>query len=521
MTAFMTTVAPMGWTLGRWVQVGEHVWEEQKADGSSHQFEVVYGPPTPGSSTLRLRHAGGTEVMLVGGTVQVFCQGHYMGEYLGYWEGEPQGPPPPLPGASPMAYPMAADEGFQKCAPTPQRRMSNTSEQNFQHSAPPPGQRGSFQIQQQAAWRPPPNNVAASPVVVSMFVQGVDYSVLEADGQLKGQFETAVKRSVLEASSCSPGDQVLVELSKGSVIAKVGMSACSGDNGPMYQSVLNAQTKIGQVATENLKALQGIEAATTGDIVAAVTEVKADRTASGLAPPKKRASQIAAHPANQRLAAAAKKKPQKPTNLNASAETGASLIEAAKAGDSSKLQKLLSAGADPDAFGAEGPEAGTAIFYAAEGGYSQACQVLIEAFANVNIPAAGTTAMQAAFQKGHKDVLQKLFGATFNTLDTAVTQSNAKVLGQLPGGDDIGYGDDDDLPASAAEELKTATRKLADFGKPGKEKEAESVSEDLRLPSQNEASRAREAAVKGALQTIKESTGQLGANPRAQSPNGK
>merc|ERR1740121_444418 len=215
-----------------------------------------------------------------------------------------------------------------------------------------------------------------------------------------------------------------------------------------------------------------------------------------------RPSQGEAYPPNQRVQAPAKRKPKKNPNLDKSFETGDALIEAAKAGDSSKLGRMLSSGADPDAFGSGGKGGGKSSWYAAEGGHAKACDALIQSLCDVNIPANGATAMQAAFQKGHKDILQKLFGATFNTLDDAVTQSGSQVLGPLPGDDELGYAPDDELPPGAADELKSATKKLANSGKAGKAKEAESAGDDLRLPGANEATLAREAAVKAATREI-------------------
>jgi len=86
---FVATSAPEGWSLGRWRQVSEVLWEEQKLDGSQEifPFEVLDGPDAPGSNPLKLRLVGtGSEAHLLENTIQVFAEGQYLGEYAGEWE---------------------------------------------------------------------------------------------------------------------------------------------------------------------------------------------------------------------------------------------------------------------------------------------------------------------------------------------------------------------------------------------------------------------------------------------------
>jgi len=144
--AFVATAAPEGWALGRWLQKSETTWEEQKLEGSQDrfQFEVLAGPRTPGSTTIRLRRADGSaEVLLVGDSVQVFASGHYLGEYIGHWEGgrpppPPLAPPPLVPAPTcPVSTPEDAEaKMLQSAPPLPTLGASQTS------AAPPLGRPG-------------------------------------------------------------------------------------------------------------------------------------------------------------------------------------------------------------------------------------------------------------------------------------------------------------------------------------------------------------------------------------------
>lgn len=360
----------------------------------------------------------------------------------------------------------------------------------FQQQFPGAGAYGNPWLQQG------PAKVDDHPVQVKMFIQGVDYSSLKADTVLSAQFEQTIKNSVANGRDVRQ-DLMSVELAEGSVVVKTGMSAASGDSSALLHDLRASQVQVAQAATQGVKNLPGIEAACNGEIHAAILEVKGARgTAGGAAAQKKKKAPPAAG-----MRAAPKRRPQKPDNLDNSPETGEMLIRSAKAGEASKLQRLLAVSADPDAFGAGGRAAGTAIFYAADGGHLEAVDVLVQAMADVNITANGITPMQAAFTKGHKDVLQKLFGATFNSFNSVVTQSGSKAPQKLPGEDDIGC-DEDEVPISATDELAAATKRLAASGKNRRDKEEPEDNDGVRLPSPNEAELAREAAMKGALKTI-------------------
>jgi len=87
--AFVATSAPSGWKLGRWSQVDQKTWREDKTDGSSaYTFQLINGPKSfDGSGTVRLKMKDqNTEVLLLDSSAQVFVNGSYFGEYGGTWE---------------------------------------------------------------------------------------------------------------------------------------------------------------------------------------------------------------------------------------------------------------------------------------------------------------------------------------------------------------------------------------------------------------------------------------------------
>lgn len=456
-----------------------------------------------------------------------------IGEYLGYWEQDPE----------------FQQEGInQKCAPPPPMRPRNNSydeEESCQKSAPPgafrqPGPQAAYmqQAPQYGAYgqQPPmgaygqqmspgafgsragshsssqqfgqgyPQQITiptpeACPIQVKLFVQGVDYSSLQQDEATAAEFEATMKSTIADGRDIREED-VIVELSNGSVIVQAGMAAASGDHGALFTGLKASQGQLAQVATERVKQMPGIEAVQNGDIVVGVLEVKAGKNAGIIASPQRK------KPAPQQQPPRASRRqptgPQKPTNLDKSPQTGEMFIQAAKGGETSKLQKLLAMGGDPDAFGTSGPSGGTAIFYAAERGDEKTVQVLIDHMADANIPAKGMTPMQIAFQKGHKEILQKLFGATFKTLDTAVTQSGIQAPGMLPGGDFHAEPEDDECPASAHEQLKDQAKRIAGGNaRAPAAREKENAAEDgLKVPSSSAVSFAQEAAIKGTLKNI-------------------
>jgi ankyrin repeat protein len=103
------------------------------------------------------------------------------------------------------------------------------------------------------------------------------------------------------------------------------------------------------------------------------------------------------------------------------------LFEAAKAGKLATLRRLLAAGADVNgqARGRDNVlgyavDSGTPLMAAAEGGHAEACRLLLDAGARVNVRNAnGSTALAHAAAPGHLDVVRPLLdaGAAVDTPD--------------------------------------------------------------------------------------------------------
>lgn len=151
----------------------------------------------------------------------------------------------------------------------------------------------------------------------------------------------------------------------------------------------------------------------------------------------------------------APKRPQKAANLDKSPGMIEQLNQAAKAGETETLKKLL-ASVDPDVLAKDGK---TPILIAAGKGDTKAVEALLAVGADANIAGKdGSTPMTAAFQNGHTKVLKMLFGATFQSLDSAVGPGGGAVAG---GEDQAESAEDQEVPESALMELRDVTAKLA------------------------------------------------------------
>lgn len=131
--AFVATSAPQGWKLGRWSQVDQKTWQEEKLDNPQivYQLQVVNGPSLPGSKTVRLKMKDqNTEVLLLDSSVQVFVNGAYFGEYGGAWQaaGGQKG------GRAPVAAKAAAREPPQAAAAS---RGSSKQDTAFEQTLAP------------------------------------------------------------------------------------------------------------------------------------------------------------------------------------------------------------------------------------------------------------------------------------------------------------------------------------------------------------------------------------------------
>lgn len=163
-TTWRATAAPEGWKVGRWAKTSESTWEEQKIGMSEPPcaFEVVKGPTTPGSTTIRLRKLGDTvEVLILDTTVQVFRSGQYLGEYLGSWEGGP----PAVAAAPRPAAPLAPVQQSSVSGGAPQQvaQVQAPVQQSFV-SGGAPQQVAQVQVPMQAAPSPGAPSAAAAPV---------------------------------------------------------------------------------------------------------------------------------------------------------------------------------------------------------------------------------------------------------------------------------------------------------------------------------------------------------------------
>mmetsp|Transcript_68546 Transcript_68546/g.222053 ORF Transcript_68546/g.222053 Transcript_68546/m.222053 type:complete len:318 (+) Transcript_68546:255-1208(+) len=128
-----------------------------------------------------------------------------------------------------------------------------------------------------------------------------------------------------------------------------------------------------------------------------------------------------------RQASKSSRGPEKAANLDSSPQTCQQLVAACQAGDAAAVMRLLAASADPDAAAAAGAGAagGQPLLLAASGGHLPIVEALLAAGADPNIVREGATPMTAAFQKGHQEVLRALFGATFQSLGSAVQTNGA------------------------------------------------------------------------------------------------
>mmetsp|Transcript_44867 Transcript_44867/g.106453 ORF Transcript_44867/g.106453 Transcript_44867/m.106453 type:complete len:320 (+) Transcript_44867:83-1042(+) len=126
------------------------------------------------------------------------------------------------------------------------------------------------------------------------------------------------------------------------------------------------------------------------------------------------------------------------------------LIAAAKSGDRATVSQLLAANVDPD-----GTSKGvTALFVASQEGKLEVLEELLKYGADVNKGGKdGTTPLQVAFLRGHRDVLKVLFNAAFRSLDTAVTGSGANKAAFT--------GEPLEVPETAANDLREVTARLA------------------------------------------------------------
>lgn len=114
--AFVATSAPSGWKPGRWSQINQSTWQEEKLDNPKivYQFQVVSGTSRPGSTTVRLKMKDqNTEVLLLDSSAQVFVSGSYAGEYGGEWQAAGGGKKGPAAAQAPAVASRGA-------APAPQ-----------------------------------------------------------------------------------------------------------------------------------------------------------------------------------------------------------------------------------------------------------------------------------------------------------------------------------------------------------------------------------------------------------------
>lgn len=149
--AFVATSAPQGWKLGRWSQVSKNEWQEEKLDSPEvvYKFQVLSGPSTPGSKTMRLKMKDqNTEVLLLESSAQVFVNGNYLGEYVGEWQSGGKGRAAPARGAAASKEPAPVKEtappaktskeqpAFEQTrAPEPQKKEKETPQKKEKKAA--------------------------------------------------------------------------------------------------------------------------------------------------------------------------------------------------------------------------------------------------------------------------------------------------------------------------------------------------------------------------------------------------
>jgi hypothetical protein len=145
--AFVATSAPQGWKLGKWSQLNQSTWQEQKLDNPKivYKFQVIGGPATAGSTTVRLKMSDqNTEVLLLESTAQIFVGGCYLGEYGGQWEGNrsgqqpARGAPQPARGAQPgfSGRPEVTQMPAASPAPEQTKAPAKQLQQTLQPAAP-------------------------------------------------------------------------------------------------------------------------------------------------------------------------------------------------------------------------------------------------------------------------------------------------------------------------------------------------------------------------------------------------
>mmetsp|Transcript_54935 Transcript_54935/g.101676 ORF Transcript_54935/g.101676 Transcript_54935/m.101676 type:complete len:317 (-) Transcript_54935:215-1165(-) len=134
-----------------------------------------------------------------------------------------------------------------------------------------------------------------------------------------------------------------------------------------------------------------------------------------------------------------------------SPQSAEKLIAAAKSGDIATVRECLASNVDPDA----SSKGVTALYVAAEQGKLDVVEELLKNGADVNKGGKdGQTPLQAAFLRGHRDVLKVLFNAAFRSLDSVVAGAASKM------GADAQF-EPLQVPESATNDLREVTSKLA------------------------------------------------------------
>lgn len=146
---------------------------------------------------------------------------------------------------------------------------------------------------------------------------------------------------------------------------------------------------------------------------------------------------------------------QKAEGLDKSADKIQKLIDAASKGDAATVKQLLESGVDPDGPAKDGR---TPLMAAASGGSLPVIEALVGACADPTLGKGSETPLTIAFQKGNQNVLKALFAASFQTLDgvvgPGVVYDPRYSLSQV-------VQSSDDVPASAIDDLREMTAKLA------------------------------------------------------------
>lgn len=118
----------------------------------------------------------------------------------------------------------------------------------------------------------PPTGPALAPVKVTLVVAGVDFAKLTADKDLKAAFVQKIKDEVAKAA----GDDILsshcaVELADGSVVATVTITPPDGVDSADVSKALGDAEDLATTVVTQLKAIEGIDAVTSGEISVKIT----------------------------------------------------------------------------------------------------------------------------------------------------------------------------------------------------------------------------------------------------------